>query len=106
MVVLGNFNTKSSNWYKHDKTAYEGSTIDAVTSQFGLQQLIKEQTHILGSSSLCIDLIFTSHPSLRSFSKYFETLDVLQYFPFTISETTCNYYLETWHIRVAKQLKS
>ena len=36
-VVLGDFNTKSSNWYKHDKTTYEGSKIDAVTSQFGLQ---------------------------------------------------------------------
>ena len=29
-VVLGDFNTKSSNWYKHDKTTYEGSKIDAV----------------------------------------------------------------------------
>ena len=38
--------------------------MDAVTSQFGLQQLIKEPTHILGNSSSCIDLIFTSLPSL------------------------------------------
>ena len=63
-VVLGDFNTKSSNWYKHDQTIYEGSKIDAVTSQFGLQQLIKEPIHILGNSSSCIDLIFTSQPSL------------------------------------------
>ena len=63
-VVLGDFNTKSSNWYKHDQTAYEGSKMDVVTSQFGLQQLIKEPTHILGNSSSCIDLIFTSQPSL------------------------------------------
>ena len=61
-VVLGDFNIKSSNWYKHDKTAV--SKIDAVTSQFGLQQLIKEPSHILGNSSSCIDLIFTCHPSL------------------------------------------
>ena len=54
-VVLGDFNTKSSNWYKHDQTTYEGSKMDAVTSQFGLQQLIKEPTHILGNSSSCID---------------------------------------------------
>ena len=45
LVVLGDFNVKSSNWYKHDKTTYEGSKIDAITSQFGLQQLIKEPTH-------------------------------------------------------------
>ena len=38
--------------------------LDAVTSQFGLQQLIKKPTHILGNSSSCIDLIFISHPSL------------------------------------------
>ena len=63
-VVLGDFNTKPSNWYKHDKTTYEGSKINAVTSQFGIQQLIKEPSHILGNSSSCIDLIFTSHPSL------------------------------------------
>ena len=63
-VALGDFNTEFSNWYKHDKTTYEGSKIDAITSQFGLQQLIKEPTHILGDSSSCIDLIFTSHPSL------------------------------------------
>ena len=56
-VVLGDFNTKSSNWYKHDQTTYESSKIDAVTSQFGLQQLIKELIS-------CIDLIFTSQPSL------------------------------------------
>ena len=38
--------SKSSNWYKHDQTTYEGSKMDAVTSQFGLQKLIKEPTHI------------------------------------------------------------
>ena len=67
-VALSDFNTKSSNWYKHNRTTYEGSKIDAVTSQFGLQQLIKEPSHILGNSSSCIDLIFTSHPSLQSWS--------------------------------------
>ena len=60
-VVLGDFNTKSSNWYKHDKTTYERSKIDAVFSQFGLQQLIKEATHILGKSSSNIQL--SSKPS-------------------------------------------
>ena len=62
-VVLRDFN-KSSIWYKCNKTTYKGSKIDAVTSQFGLQQLIKELTHILGNSSSYYDLIFTSHPSL------------------------------------------
>ena len=63
-VVLGDFNTESSNWYKYDKTTCEGSKIDAATSEFGLQQLIKKPTHILGNSSSCIDLILTSHANL------------------------------------------
>ena len=55
---------KSSNWYKHDQATHESSKINAVISQFGLQQLIKEKTHTLENSSSCIDLIFTCHPSL------------------------------------------
>ena len=64
IVILGDFNAKSSNWYKHDKTTYEGSKIEAITSQFGLKQLIQEPTHILSNSSSCIDLVFTSQPNL------------------------------------------
>ena len=37
-AVLGDFNVKSSNWNKYDKTTSEGSKIDAIPSQFGLQQ--------------------------------------------------------------------
>ena len=64
LVILGDFNIKSSNWYKHDKTTYESSNIDAITSQFGLQQLIKEPTHVFTDSSSCIDLLFTSQSNL------------------------------------------
>ena len=65
IVILGDFNTKSSNWYKLDTTnIFEHSKIDAIMSQFGLQQLIQEPTHILTDSSSCIDLIFTSQPNL------------------------------------------
>ena len=62
--ALSDFNTKPSNWYKYDETTYEGSKFDPVTSQFGLQQLIKEPNHMLGNSTSCTDLIFTSHPNL------------------------------------------
>ena len=40
IVILGDFNAKSSNWYKHNKTTYEGPKIEAIKSQFGLKQLI------------------------------------------------------------------
>ena len=62
--VLDDFNTKSNNWYKNDITSLEGSMIDAVTSNYGLHQLIQGPTHILNLSSSCIDLRFTSQPSL------------------------------------------
>ena len=63
-VVLGDFTIKSNLWFKGDKTSYEGSKIDAATSQFGLQQLINEPTHLAADSSSCIDSIFTSQPNL------------------------------------------
>ena len=63
-VVLGDFNVKSNLWFKGDKTTYEGSEIDGITSTFGLQQIINEPTHIIGDSSSCIDLIFTSQQNL------------------------------------------
>ena len=64
IVILGDFNAKSTNWCKHDKTAYEDSKIEAITSQLGLKQFIQEPTHILSNSSSCIDLVFTSQPNL------------------------------------------
>ena len=30
IVILGDFNAKSSNWYKHNKTTYGGSKIEAI----------------------------------------------------------------------------
>ena len=75
MTTIGDFNAKSKNWYSQDKTSFEGKTIESITSQFGLYQLINEPTHLLENSSLGIDLIFTSrlnlvvessvHPSLH-----------------------------------------
>ena len=45
IVALGDFNAKTTNWYKNDLNFYEGLKINTVTSQFGLQQLINEPTH-------------------------------------------------------------
>ena len=63
-VVLGDFNVKSNLWCKGDKTSYEGSKSEGITSQFGLQQLIDEPTHHTRNSSSCIDLIFVLQPNL------------------------------------------
>ena len=63
MVVIGDFNAKSKHWCSQDSNNFKVITIENVTSQFGLSQIIKEATHILESSSSCIDLIFTTQPN-------------------------------------------
>ena len=58
IVVLGDFNAKLSQWHDKDSSTSEGISIENITSQFGLHQIINEPTHILENSSSCIDLIF------------------------------------------------
>ena len=36
MVLLGDYNAKCTNWYKHDKTNFEGIAIENISSQCGL----------------------------------------------------------------------
>ena len=36
IVALGDFNAKTTNWYKNDINFYEGLKVDTITSQFGL----------------------------------------------------------------------
>ena len=64
IVVPGDFNIKSKNWYTNDKTTTENGKIEFVTSQYGPHQIINEATHVLGNSSSYLDLIFTSQPNL------------------------------------------
>ena len=47
MTTIGEFNANSKNWYSQDKTSSEGKTIESITCQFGLYQLINETTHLL-----------------------------------------------------------
>ena len=64
MVINSDLNLKSKHLCSQDSTNFEGITIENVTSQFGLIQIIMEATHILESSSSCIDLIFTTQHNL------------------------------------------
>ena len=63
-VLRGNFNACSRSWWASNTNTPEGMQLDALTSSYGLQQLVNEPTHLLPSSSSCIDLIFTDQPSL------------------------------------------
>ena len=37
IVLIGDLNAKSKNWYSYDKTSHEGNKIENVTAQLGLQ---------------------------------------------------------------------
>ena len=58
ILVIGDFNVRSSSWWKNDLTTIEGNQVNSITSSYDLNQLICEPTHILPSSSSCIDQIF------------------------------------------------
>ena len=66
VVLLGDFNAKSSNWCKNDITTTESKATENISSQVGLHQMINGPTHILESSSSFIDLTFTSQPNLMT----------------------------------------
>ena len=107
VVAIGDFNAKSKSWYINDSTTSQGNVLENITSQFGLQQIIKEPTHILDNSSSCIDLIFTSqlnliielvvylslHPNCHHQLVYVKFNLQIYYPP--------QYYREVWHYKDA-----
>ena len=64
VILLGDFNAKLKKLKLDDNDTNEETKIKAVTSSFGLSQIISGPTHILANSTSCIDLIFTNHPDL------------------------------------------
>ena len=45
VVAIGDFNAKSKSCYINDSTTSQGNVLENITSQFGLQQTIKEPTN-------------------------------------------------------------
>ena len=82
-LVLSDFNVKSSNRYKLDKKTYGGFKIDEVTSQFRLQQLIKEPTHILAG------VYFPLHENFNHQMRYTNINLIVCYLP--------SYECEIWN---------
>ena len=81
---LGDFNSNQSTWCRSDKSTYEGSRIDGLVSNYGLQQLINQPTNRTGSSSSCIDLLFCSQPNLARSQP-----SILQYIQIIMSQNLC-----------------
>ena len=55
LVASGYFNVNLRHWYNQDTNTFEGISVENVASQFWLPIIIKEPTHILKSSSSCIN---------------------------------------------------
>ena len=64
ILVTGDFNVRSSSWWKNGLTTSEGNQLDATNSSYGLRQLICKPIYILLSWSSCIDLIFINQNNL------------------------------------------
>ena len=64
ICVIGDFNAKLSSWKFDDPDTPEGLEINALTSSYGLTQMITDPTHILPYTSTCIDLLFTNQPNM------------------------------------------
>lgn len=84
LVVVGDFNVKSKFWYCNDNTTSQGKALGNVTSRFELDQIAKEPTHILDSSSSYIDLILESQPNLIIESRVHRSLLLNLTYKFTI----------------------
>ena len=103
VVLLGDFNAKSSNWSKNDITTTEGKVIENISSQFGLHQMINELTHVSVSSSSCIDLIFTSQPNLITESGVHPSLHPNSHHQIIFAKFNLKihypppYFREVWH---------
>ena len=63
-IITGDFNARSTKWWKLDKENLEGREINIITRAAGYSQLINQPTHITKDYFTCIELIFTSNPNL------------------------------------------
>ena len=63
LLLIGDFNAKSTDWSSNDTTTAEGAQLNYFTSLYGMKQVITEPTHILESPASCTDLTFTNQPN-------------------------------------------
>ena len=64
IIITGDFNCHSTQWWEDDAENYEGKLFQPITAEIGLHQMISEPIHLMSSSKSCIDLIFTDQSSL------------------------------------------
>ena len=74
VLITGDFNVRSSNWWKNDLSTSEGTQVDLLTTSNGLSQIISDPAHILPNWCSCIDLIFANQPNLVTESGVYPSL--------------------------------
>ena len=65
-VVTGDFNARSSRWWRNDITNLAGKEIDFLTSSASYTQIIDKAAHVINKSKSCIDLIFCTNQNVIS----------------------------------------
>ena len=64
LILTGDFNCRSSQWWAGDVQQPEGTALEELVKVNNLHQLIEEPTNIREGSMSCIDLIITDQPNL------------------------------------------
>ena len=77
IIISGDFNCRSSQWWGNENENDEGKRFEPLVSDLGLHQLIREPTHLMGDHKLCIDLILTDQPNIFIDSGVHPSLHVL-----------------------------
>ena len=75
LVLTGDFNCRSSQWWDDDVENPEGTALDELIEINNLYQLIDEPTNIRGEGMSCIDLIITDQPNMFVESGVHPSLD-------------------------------
>ena len=78
IVAIGDFNAKSSNMYTGDTSTSEDSKIEAIASQFRLQQIINEPTEFKGKYVPCINPLNQIWGGVRVFNRLFPKIAIIR----------------------------
>ena len=64
LIVSGDFNCRSPQWWTEDLESPEGTAVEELIESNNLCQLIDEPTNIRGEGMSCIDLTVTDQPNM------------------------------------------
>ena len=75
VIITGDLNCRSSQWWTEDIENLEGTTLDELIETNNMHQLIDEPTNVRREGMSCIDLIITDQPNIFVESGVHPSLD-------------------------------